>query len=91
MAANLLIKEKVKVTARAAIELVLALSICRVAVFDWLYCFLIFGLACLRNIFYEQFDLQAYIFICFYVVQNLIVNTVDFFLFRKALNYYNDS
>jgi len=60
-------EDKIKTVVRAAIELTLALAISQVTILDCLYCFMVFGLACIRQIFLDHFDLQAWIFICIYV------------------------
>ena len=54
------------------------------------YCFFIYGLTSVRSIYKERFDIMASIFFLAYTMQNMIVNLVDFLIFRKALGFYND-
>ena len=45
---------------------------------------------CVRAIYSEIIDMIAWFFLVTYLMQNFIVNIIDYFLFHKALGYYND-
>ena len=50
--------------------------------YSWVYCMSFFGLACIRAIYKEHFDTVGWFFVVIYVTQNLLVNSIDYFLYR---------
>ena len=88
-------EERFKVVVRGAIEIVVALLITRSFGwqsdnYSWLYCSSLYCLAALRSIYLEKFDLFASIFLCCYMLQNLIVNCIDWMVFKGTLGFYED-
>ena len=88
-------QERVKIAVRGAIELLIAMTIIQVKdPFDdagpWLYVFGVYILVSLRAIFSENFDLMTMIFIAAYSMINLLVNTIDYAIFKTQSGYLED-
>jgi hypothetical protein len=82
------------VVARGFIEVAIALLLCSGQLSDSyipLYCAAAYSLAALRSVYLEKFDLPFCFFVAAYFVQNFWVNAVDFVVFRKGLQVYEDT
>lgn len=95
MSSNVKIESRIKIAVRGLIELFVALSISHgLKYFDdkyaWLYCLSLYGLTCLRSVYLELFDLVASVFVSCYILQNLIVNIIDWLLFNRGYGSYQD-
>ena len=78
-------EEKLKVIVKGAIELFISLGLMTADMKHtgpWLYCSVIYAVACLRVIFSAQFSLTFILFLISYQTQNFIVNLIDFIFFQ---------
>ena len=84
--------ERVKITVRAFIELLLAFAITRPesTTYFLFYSVCIFSLAAIRSIFHDFLDLFITLFVGCYTMLNLSVNVFDFLVYRKAMGFYDD-
>jgi hypothetical protein len=86
-----LVEERLKVVVRGLIEMIVALVITKQDMYAWVYCTSLYVLAAIRSIYLEKFDLFASIFLCSYMIQNLIVNLIDWVAFKGSLGFYQDN
>jgi hypothetical protein len=87
------IEARVKVVSRGLLEVVIALLLTSHHLTDsysLFFCLAIYSLAALRSIYIEAFDLPFLVFLVAYSLQNVIVNLVDFFMFRQSTSVVFD-
>jgi hypothetical protein len=58
--------------------------------YSWVYCSSLYCLAAVRSVYSEKFDLFASVFLSSYIIQNLIVNLIDWMVFKGTLGFYED-
>mmetsp|Transcript_1301 Transcript_1301/g.1622 ORF Transcript_1301/g.1622 Transcript_1301/m.1622 type:complete len:174 (+) Transcript_1301:574-1095(+) len=91
-----LAEERLKVVLRSLFELILALTLAQALLnyfeggYPWVYCLGLFGFAGARSIYFEHMDLPCFLFMILYLSQNLLVNSIDFVLYKSYLEHYND-
>lgn len=90
------VEERVKLVARAGIEVLVSLVLAQVVhgafqdFYPWVYCLSVFAFTAVRSIYFEQLDLWFVLFLVTYFTQNFIVNVIDFGYFRHWLGFYTD-
>ena len=88
------VEDRVKIVARAIIELAVSLLLMgswfEYSFYPWLYCLSVFIFVALRSVFSEYIDLTAMIFVFMYFCQNFIVNLIDFAVFKQYMGFYHD-
>mmetsp|Transcript_15737 Transcript_15737/g.26545 ORF Transcript_15737/g.26545 Transcript_15737/m.26545 type:complete len:262 (+) Transcript_15737:575-1360(+) len=87
------VEERLKLSVRGLVEVVVALFLTSGTLTDNytpFYCLCVYALAVVRSVYKERFDLFWTTFVAAYAVQNLVVNLIDYVVFQKSLQIYDD-
>jgi hypothetical protein len=88
-----MLETRLKIIARSTIELVLGCALAYNTMDAWsiTYCTVLFVFFVFRSFFSETLTLPAFYFFIAYTLINLIVNTVDYFVFYHLMYYDQDT
>ena len=89
-------QETMKICARAIFELLVVLLCLNVStnhvesLWDYVYCFATVALLSVKAVWREQTKVFFRIFATVYLLLNIIVNSIDFIVYKQILGFYND-